>query len=124
MGILDFLSEKDNSQSKPNKVNIQPKPNMEYIYLHDMAWALDWKEIRIQRGSIVIDVTQRDNRGYDFTHKSTGERLHTNYGWSLAENTPKNVIQIEKFEKANKKLKELELKVNEILDKIITLEKQ
>lgn len=114
MALLDFLI------SKKNK---KPKDNMEYIYRLDMVWTpneLGDKPIKI--GTIMTNVIQLDNRSYEFSCKETGERLRTNYGWALAENTPDNIKRIEKYEKEYLKFKEYEKKINQLRNNIITLQ--
>ena len=115
MGALDFLIDKNTNS---------PNPEMEYIYRFDMVWTpnkLGGKEIK--PGTIVTNVTKKDNSSFEFTNKETGELLCTNYGWSLAENTPKNRTKINKFNKEYAKFKEHERKVNILRENIITLQK-
>lgn len=113
MKYFDFLIDKN---------NVQPKSDMEYIYRHDMVWKSGhFGDIPIKPGTIMIDVIKLENNSYEFTCKETGERFRTNYGWSLAENTPENVKRINRLEKEQIKLKKFEKKVAELYDKVITL---
>ena len=114
MGHFDFLIDKDNGK---------PKTDMEYIYRLDMVWpASEFNGKAIKIGTIMIDVVQRENGGYEFTCKETGERLRSNYSWSLAENTPENVKFIEEYESEFIKLKEHKNYVESLRKKIITLD--
>jgi hypothetical protein len=100
-----------------------PKPDMEYIYMMDMVWTpnvLGDKPIKI--GTIMVDVIQLENRSYEFTCKETGERLRSNYAWSLAENTPENVKRIKFYNKEYIKFKKHEKKIKYLRNDIFTLE--
>jgi hypothetical protein len=113
MAILDFLIDKTNGQ---------PKPDMEYIYRLDMVWTpnkLEGKSIKI--GTIVTNVVQLENKGYQFICKETGELLRTNYAWALAENTPENVKRIAIYEKEYIEFKKFEKKINSLRNNITTL---
>lgn len=113
MGYFDFLIDKDNRK---------PKPGMEYIYRHNMAWKPGQLEhIPIKIGTIVIDVIQLENKSYEFTCKETGEKFKTNYGWSFAENTPKNVKLIKRLDKKFEKLKQFKKEISALSSKITTL---
>mgnify|MGYP006921279951 CR=1 FL=1 len=89
MGIFDCLIDKTNKK---------PKIGLEYIYRLDIAWNENG-EVPIKIGTIVTDVIQSDNYGYEFTNKENNQRLSSNYGWSLAENTKENVKKIKKYER-------------------------
>lgn len=113
MAYFDFLIDKDNG--KPNS-------ELEYIYLLDEVWIpnqLGGKPIK--RGTIVKNVIQLDNNSYEFINKETGETLRTNYAWSLAENTPENVLRIKKYDEEYLKFKEHEKFINKLRKEIITL---
>ena len=105
-----------------------PSDNIEYVYLHDMAWFADddmkkangYRSISMNRGTIMTDVIKVGN-SYEFTWKVTGIRLHTNYAWSLAENSPENVKHIENYDKSKKELKQKEKNCNVLYNRIITL---
>lgn len=126
MGIFDCLIEKGN----------EPKVGMEYIYNLDMAWPYYDEErgdilgderpysIKVEKGIIVIDVvslkhpTEGYHRGYDFTIKDTGQRCHCNYPWAFWENTPENMVKIEKYKIEQFKLDEQEALVDGLLGDI------
>lgn len=113
MGYFDFLIDKKNKQ---------PKVDIEYIYLLNCVWTqneLGDKPIRI--GSIMIDVVQLESGGYEFTFKETGERLRTNYGWSLAENTNENVVNIKIYDEHSKELQKVKKENKKLFNKISTL---
>jgi len=113
MGYFDFLIDQGNGK---------PKPGMEYIYRLNMCWRpgqLGYIPMKI--GTIMIDVVQLENKSYEFTNKETGERLRTNYAWSLAENTPDNIKKIEEYDKEYTKFKEHEKQVNNLFKKIKTV---
>jgi len=113
MGYFDFLIDKDNG--KPNS-------NIEYIYMFNMVWTpnqLGDKSIRF--GTIMTNVIQLPNGSYEFINKETGEKLTTNYAWSLAENTLENRKRIEKYKKEYIKFKKYENKINSLKNEIITL---
>jgi len=100
MAYFDFLIDKEN---KP------PQVGMEYIYRHDIIWKVgDHNPYDIKPGTIMKNVVQLDSGGYEFFCKETGEKFKSNYSWSLAEDTPENVVRIEKYEKEYKKFKEYE----------------
>jgi len=113
MGYFDFLIDKKNKQ---------PKVDMEYIYLLDEVWKPnELGSIPIKKGTIMIKVVQLDNKSYEFICKDTGEKYHTNYAWSLAENTPENLKRIEIYENEYRKLKDFESVVDSLRDNISTL---
>lgn len=110
--------------------NIDPKQGMEYIYRLDMAWYArsspnygtnGYGDFPMKEGTIMIDVVKLDNNSFDFTCKETGDRLHTNYGWALAENTKENRERIKQFEIYDIYYKEIERIRNKLLHEIITL---
>lgn len=104
------------------KDNGKIKPNMEYIYLLDMIWKPNqFGDQPIKVGTIMKDVIQSENGGYEFTCKETGERFRTNYAWALAENTPKNIKRIEEYNEEYSKLQKFENKVSLLRNDIITL---
>ena len=112
--MLDFIIDK----------NIKiPIKGMEYIYRMNMVWK---PEIRLQSfpikiNTIVINVVRKENGGFEFTNKETGERLCTNYAWALAENTVENIIRIQEYDKEIILFEAYEKKVNKLRDNIITL---
>ena len=113
MGMLDFLIDKDNGK---------PKQDMEYIYRLDIVWRpneLGSEEIKV--GTIMTDVIQLPNRSYQFKNKETGDILRTNYAWALAENTPENIIKIEKYEEEYKKFQQHEQLIKLLRSDIVTL---
>jgi hypothetical protein len=113
MGMLDFLIDKDNRT---------PKIGLEYIYRHDMVWKPnDLTGYPIKVGTIVTNVIQISNRGYEFNIKGDTETLRTNYAWALAENTPDNLARIEEYDKEYLKFKEYESFVDSLRNNIVTL---
>lgn len=94
--------------------NGKPNPDMEYINRLDMG--------SLKTNTIVNNVINKYNDGYEFTVKETGERLRTYYAWSLAENTPENVLKIEKYDREYLKFKEYEKYLNFLREDIITLD--
>lgn len=112
MAYFDFLIDRGNA----------PKP-IEYIYRHDYVWFVDKLECKpMERNTIVTDVVQRPNgAGYEFTIKSTGERVYCTYAWAFAENTRENLRRIKRYEKAMKKYLEMEFKADCLRNEIITL---
>lgn len=113
MAYFDFLIDKDNGK---------PNPDIEYIYLLDEVWIPNkLGGVPIIKGTIVTNVKQLDNRSYEFINKETGEILGTNYAWSLAENTPENILKIEKYNQEFKKFKEYEKQINKLRNEIVTL---
>ena len=113
MAYFDFLIDKDNGK---------PNPDLEYIYLLDMVWIPNQLgDVPIKKGTIVTNVKQLDNGSYEFINKETGEILETNYAWSLAENTPENILKIEKYNQEFKKFKEYEKQINKLRNEIVTL---
>jgi len=113
MGFFDFLIDKNNGK---------PKSNMEYIYRLDESFIP--KELinkPIKFGTIMINVIQLPNGSYEFINKENGEKLTTNYGWALAENTSENRKRIEMYEKEYNKFKKHENKINSLKNEIITL---
>lgn len=115
MGIFDNLIDKNTKT---------PNPDMEYIYRMDMVWtpnSIHSKPIKI--GTIMNNVIKKENGSFEFINKETGELLCTNYGWSLAENTPENIKRIKDYEKEYVKFRKHELKIYSLRDSIITLKK-
>lgn len=113
MGIFDYLIDKDNGK---------PNPNMEYIYRMDMVWVPGkLGDIEMRKDSIVTNVVQLQNGGYEFLCKETGRKLCTNYAWALAENTPENILRIQKYDEEYKKFKEYEKYLTNLRNDIITL---
>lgn len=115
MGIFDCLIDQNTET---------PNPDMEYIYRMDMVWTpnvLGSKPMKI--GTIVTNVIKKYNGSFEFTNKETGELLCTNYGWSLAENTPENVKRIKDYEKEYAKFRKHELKIDSLRNSIVTLKK-
>lgn len=111
--MLDFLIDKD---------NVIPKVGVEYIYRLDMVWKPNTLEgFPINKDTIVTNVVQLSNRSYEFNIKGNTEKLRTNYGWALAENTPENLAAIEAYEKEYIKFKEYESFVNSLRNNITTL---
>ena len=113
MGIFDVLI---NS-------NKEPKVGMEYIYLLDVTWIPgEHESVSVEFGSIMVDVVKLDNDSFEFTHKESGQRFGTNYGWALAENTPKNIERINSYLESIKKLKEIKRENKSLRNLIIDLD--
>lgn len=113
MGQLDYLIHS----------NKEPKEGMEYIYLLDMVWRPgELGDLPMEYGSIMTDVVKLENDSFEFTHKETGERYRTNYGWALAENTPENVEKINQYIESKKELEELERITNKLRNEISDLD--
>ena len=113
MAMFDFLI---------NKNNLNPNPDIEYIYLLDMVWKPGKLESKyIKQGTIVIDVIKLKNNSFHFTNKETNERLCTNYGWALAENTYENNKRIELYNKELIRFKKFEKYIKKLKNNIITL---
>lgn len=113
MAVLDYLID---------KTNTKPKVDMEYIYRLDMVWKPDMLEgFPIKIGTILTNVIQTSNRGYEFNIKGDTEKFRTNYAWALAENTPDNLARIEEYEKELIKFKEYESFIDSLRNNIITL---
>lgn len=94
MGIFDELIDD----------NKEPKKGVEYIYMLDMVWKLGksgkLRSFDIKPGTIVVDVEKQYNGSFRFNLKEGGDDIYkTNYGWSLAENTPENILKINEYEK-------------------------
>jgi hypothetical protein len=103
--------------------NKEPKFGMEYIYLLDVAWIIGtFDTVSVDFGCIMTDVVKLPNDSFEFTHKETGKRYRTNYGWALAENTPENVERINAYLESNKKLKEVEKENSRLRNLIIDLD--
>lgn len=106
-----------------NKNNKVPNPNMEYFYRMEIVWTSDSLiNKKIKHGTIVNNVIQLENGGYQFTNKETGEILRTNYGWALAENTPENLEKIKKFDDEKLKFHEHKKLIEALLPNIDTLQ--
>ena len=114
MGMLDVLIHK----------NKEPKVGMEYIYLLDMVWIIDGKgkSKEIEYGSVMTDVVKLENDSFEFTHKESGKKYRTNYGWALCEKTEDNTLKISEYIKSNEKLKKLKNEVSILRDSIIDLD--
>ena len=113
MGLFDSLIDKD---------TVEPKKDMEYIYMMDMVWTPNKLGSKyIKEGTIVTNVTKMENGSFQFTNKENGEVLRTNYGWSLAENTTENQLSIDEYENEYILFKEYEKKVDSLRNKIKTL---
>ena len=113
MGMLDALI---NS-------NKEPKAGMEYIYLLDVAWIIGtFDTVEVERGCIMTDVVKRHNDSFEFTHKESGKRYETNYGWALAENTPENIERINAYMESENKLNEVKRENKRLRNLIIDLD--
>ena len=111
--MFDCLIDKDTDS---------PKSGMEYIYRMDIVWTpnkIGDKPIKV--GTIVNNVIKKEVGNFEFTNKETGELLRTNYAWSLAENTPENIIRIEEYDNEYLKFKEHEKRIDILRKNIITL---
>ena len=74
--------------------------------------------ITVDEGIIVTDVVYTDDNGYEFTIKESGIRCRTNYSWAFWENTPTNLIKIEKYRKEKRELEKQQAYTYSLLDKI------
>lgn len=105
--------------------NLEPKLNTEYIYGLDMIWEIDKLEsIQITEGTIVENVIQEDAGGYSFNIKGEEKKYRCNYGWAFVENTSENKEILSKIEEENKKLKEQELKIKQLKNRLSSLFKE
>ena len=96
---------------------------MEYIYLLDIAWKVDEVgSVPFEEGSVVINVVKKENDSFEFLDPISGEIFCTNYGWSLVENTSKNVERLNEYLKSRDKLRELEKKTKELRTKVVDLD--
>jgi len=121
MGVFDCLIDEGR----------EPIVGMEYIYNLNMAWPHEdgkksMKSIDVENGIIVTDVVAEKTEdgyhlGYDFTIKKTGQRCHRNYAWAFWENTPENLVKVEKFREEKAKLDEQERLVDELREDIAQL---
>lgn len=113
MELFDSLIDKD---------TVEPKKDMEYIYMMDMVWTPNKLGSKyIKEGTIVTNVTKLENGSFQFTNKENGEVLRTNYAWSLAENTIDNKLLIEEYENEYILFKECKKKVDSLRKNIKTL---
>lgn len=113
MGMLDFLINQ----------NKEPKEGMEYIYLHDMVFIIGKLDsVKVKYGSIVTDVVKLENDSFEFTLKEDGKSYCTNYGWSLAENTPENLDRINAYLESDKKLEKLKKETYKLRNLVIDLD--
>ena len=113
MSVFDHLISKN---------NIEPKP-IEYIYMLDMIWKPNSMDsVKFQQDSIVINVRKLENNSFEFECKKTGITYQTNYGWSLAENTPENVEKIKLYRIKLAELERVKLQTNYKHSLINTLE--
>lgn len=78
-------------------------PSAEYVLAyHHPVYARDPGEVRVPKGTVVVDVTYRPEGSLtqrtilggattlEFTVKETGEKFSTNYGYMFALDTPEN----------------------------------
>lgn len=98
--------------------NLEPKPNIEYIYNFDMIWYADKDKkiehmghIPVESGTIVENVEQMEAGGYDFNIKDDSERYHCNYGWAFIENTQRNIELLKQIKQEENIKEEQELKI-------------
>lgn len=109
MAYFDFLIEK----------GIEPKVDVEYIYLHDLVWKKgELDATKIKKGTIVHQVSQRDNGSYEFSIDGMEGRFRCNYSWAFAERTDENIERIKAFDECVKRIEELEA-VRKLLSKEI-----
>jgi len=73
-------------------------------------------------GRIMTNVKRLYNDSFEFTDKETGEIYRTNYGWALAENTPKNVINIDNYLTAKNELELMKKNLKRLSKKIDNLD--
>jgi len=103
--------------------NKEPKEDMEYIYLLDMAnKPNEFGSFPMSIGTIITNVKRLYGDTFEFKDKETGEIYRTNYGWALAENTPENLIRIENYFIAKNELELIEKKTKRLRDKIVNLD--
>ena len=79
--------------------------------------------VPFKKGTIVINVRKLDNNSFEFQSKETGATFCTNYGWSLAENTPENVTLLKELEEKEKVFKQMKKELKQFRNQIKTLEK-
>lgn len=102
--------------------NLEPKSNTEYIYGLDIIWEIGKLEsIKTTEGIIVEKVMQEDVGGYSFNIKGEEKRYRCSYGWAFVENTIENKELLAQIEEENNKLKEQELKIKELKNKLTSL---
>lgn len=114
MGYFDFLIDKK---------NLEPKPELTYVYLMDMVWRpneLGHHPIAV--GTVVTDVIQKENKSYEFKIPGTEGTWRTNYAWALAENTVENIERIKIYHQEQAKLEEMQKRVDGIRNEIVTLD--
>ena len=103
--------------------NKEPKEEMEYIYLLDMIWKPnEFGSFPMTIGRIMTNVKRLYNDSFEFTDKDTGEIYRTNYGSTLAENTPKNVINIDNYLTAKNELELMKKNLKRLSKKIDNLD--
>ncbi len=81
------------------KENLEPKPNVEYIYNHDTAFPEFQDDTPRKIEDYTVDVTLNrvvedlvfDDDCYKFKFKGEDQLYHSYYGWAFVENTPVNI---------------------------------
>lgn len=102
---------------------LEPKQNMEYLYLMEMIW-LDESlhpQTKVERYTVMVNVVKNDDESFSFQSKETGVKYRTNYGWALAENTPENLERIRLSDEQDKIYSEHKRKAKKLRNEVITL---
>jgi hypothetical protein len=97
---------------------------MEYILLNDDLYRfLDegWTDevAIIPAGTIVINVTKREGRGYLMTIKDTGVQTITINPYNLVENTPTNLEILKEYMLKQAQYSKLEIELKDIFSKLV-----
>jgi hypothetical protein len=93
---LAFIFSKENerhSMPTTKEKNLDPDPDMEYIYDHDTIWKRDGRFGEpADKGLILVENVKRcvDTGGYLFNIKGSSENYRCYYGWAFVENTKRN----------------------------------
>lgn len=98
-----------------NSKNLEPKSDIEYIYILDMMWEKNpHKEIYLKKKrNIVINVKQLGVSEYSFNLKDdlTKKTYYCSYGWVFVENTEENVKLLDQIDLEQKILEQQSFKV-------------
>lgn len=113
-------------QIKRNRgeIDIQPKENMEYIYIHDLYWSNESLDsIKLDEYKIVKNVRLNNGR-FTFEFIDMEGTYHCNYGWAFVENTEYGRNTLAFLDLEREELRQQQAIVNEIHDRLPTLYKR
>lgn len=100
-----------------NCEDLEPDPNCDYFYTHDMAWSSQIDGGCLEDEKLVgkeLQFVKYENDRYVFQFKDSDFVFHTHYSWSFAIDTPDNRDAFRKYQDIQSEICELH-KVRDLL---------